>query len=108
VRQGLFDLKKRKPAATWALPTVNRGPGAGVLAPVGRRVAGLGPAHVLEERILLVQAARGHRQPICTMSRHSPWPFSILASSKACKQQAFSRAVHVAMAEAPPLGSTKV
>jgi hypothetical protein len=28
------------------------------------------------------------------MIRHSPWSFSILASSKVCKQQAFSRAVH--------------
>jgi hypothetical protein len=37
------------------------------------------------------------------MSRHSPWPFSISASSKACKQQAFSRAVHMAMAAAPSL-----
>jgi hypothetical protein len=36
---------------------------------------------------------------------HSVWPFSILASSKACMQQAFSMAVHVAMAAAPPLGS---
>jgi hypothetical protein len=39
------------------------------------------------------------------MIRHSPWPFSILASAKACKQQAFSRAVHVAMAAVPLLGS---
>jgi hypothetical protein len=42
------------------------------------------------------------------MSRHSPWLFSISASSKAWKQQVFSRAVHVAMAEAPSLGSGEV
>jgi hypothetical protein len=47
----------------------------------------------------------GHRQPICTTIRHSAWSFSILACSKACKQQAFSREVHVAMAAAPSLGS---
>jgi hypothetical protein len=35
----------------------------------------------------------------------SPWPCSILASSKSCKQQAFSREVHVAMAAEPSLGS---
>jgi hypothetical protein len=52
-----------------------------VLAPVGRHLAGLEPVYVLEECILLVQGA-----PAANL------PFSILASSKACKQQAFSRA----------------
>jgi hypothetical protein len=42
------------------------------------------------------------------MIRISPWPFSILASSKPCKQQASSREVHVAMAASPSLGSGKV
>jgi hypothetical protein len=43
------------------------------------------------------------------MIRHSPWPLiTILPSSKPCKQQAFSREVHVAMAAAPSLGSGKV
>jgi hypothetical protein len=43
----------------------------------------------------------GHRQPICTMIRSSSWPCTISAPSKPCKQQAFSREVHVAMAAEP-------
>ena len=78
---------------------------AELLAPAGWRLAGFEPAHPLEERILLAQgapAANLHHDPPLGLS---VWPFSILASAKACMQQAFSRAVHVAMAVVPSLGS---
>jgi hypothetical protein len=91
-------------------PQFLRALAAELLAPVGWRLAGLDPPppppYALEDRILLAQGeGEGDRQPICTMTRHSPWPFSTLAPAKACKQPAFSRAVHVAMAAAPSLGS---
>jgi hypothetical protein len=69
------------PAASCLAAHTPRPLEAEVLAPVGRHLAGLEPVYVLEERILLVQGA-----PAANL------PFSILASSKACKQQAFSRA----------------